>query len=667
MRFPYSQSVSQLVKQNVKLKNLPMKKPPFNSNTRGRKVACTVSAAALMLGVSHSATVGFHFQSEWQNATAYSGKLVTATAFGVPANSWENLTPLRTGYYGDNGPFSTNELISTTTSTGGLHPLPQGSVNLAWACTAANVTGFAGYGVPYGAPSPNPGEEEVYYSFLRDDKNIYTTPAGGPIPYSLSITGLKSVWPNSPYVIQIVNASDTASSFANANIGSLSNHIQVTFPSTQSSVGVFGALSTGSGPITNDSINIWSDPATAASGSVAIAGTIAGFIITDQPVVTMSPRSVLSYAGDHVTLSPYAIGVPPLSYQWRLNGKPVAGATNLTYDIPSVTATKFGLYDLVVTNAYGSATSKVATVTGGLFLGNASNLVADSNPNNSPRVGVDSGATWLASSSDGVTTRSGVMQFVATNANSITVPGSSNFDVTNGTVSFWMRSAGNDTASSPGSSVADLFGRVATSGANGFLIGLNDDGTLLYYTPENLGQNNGNTSTAKVADNKWHLVTVTFDSGPSGGVAVYVDGAQNLTNNNNVSWSWPTNQAQIELGYSSDSTIRDFNGQLDDVRVYSRILTPAEVASVYNTGALIDTANLQARYNFDKAPVNGYTLTWIEANSVLQSATTASGPYTDVTGSFAPYNFIPGAGQKFFRYRYPTHVAQTINSNPVLQ
>ena len=440
----------------------------------------------------------------------------------------------------------------------------------------------------------------------------------------------------------------------------------MTFPSTQSSVGVFGALSTGSGPITNDSINIWSDPATAASGSVAIAGTIAGFIITDQPVVTMSPRSVLSYAGDHVTLSPYAIGVPPLSYQWRLNGKPVAGATNLTYDIPSVTATKFGLYDLVVTNAYGSATSKVATVTGGLILGTATNLVADTNPNNSPRVGVDSGATWLASSSDGVKTRTGVMQFVATNANSILVPGSSNFDVTNGTICLWMRSAGNDANSSPGSSVADLFGRVAGSSANGFLIGLNDDGSLLYYTPENQGQNNGNTSTAKVADNKWHLITVTFDSGNSGGVAVYVDGALDLTNNNNVSWSWPAGK-QIELGYSSDSTIRDFDGQLDDVRIYSRILTASEIASVYNTGALIDNANLQARYNFDKAPTNGYTLNWIEANSVLQSATTASGPYTDVTGAFAPYNFILGAGQKFFRYHYPTHAAQTINSNPVLQ
>ena len=100
---------------------------------RARKVVCTVSAAALMLGVSQAATVGFNFQCNWDDAgsPSYTGKPVTATAFGISPLGWENLTPVPTGYSSsDSGPFvGLNEVIDTTTSSGGLNPLPQGIHN----------------------------------------------------------------------------------------------------------------------------------------------------------------------------------------------------------------------------------------------------------------------------------------------------------------------------------------------------------------------------------------------------------------------------------------------------------------------------------------------------------------------------------------------------------
>src|ERR1700675_958157 len=88
-----------------------------------KQVACTVSAAALMLGVSQAATVGFNFQVDWteHGSPSYTGKPVTATAFGITTNGWENLVPLPTGYTAANsGPFTTNVVIDATTSTGGL-------------------------------------------------------------------------------------------------------------------------------------------------------------------------------------------------------------------------------------------------------------------------------------------------------------------------------------------------------------------------------------------------------------------------------------------------------------------------------------------------------------------------------------------------------------------
>jgi hypothetical protein len=337
-----------------------MKKLRIHSNRRCAKLVGTVSAAALMLGVSHATTVGFNFQSEWQGDTRYTGKIVTAAAFGIPTNGWENLAPLRTGYYGDNGPFATNQVISTSTSSDGLNPLPRGSLQLAWGCTAANVTSFRGYGDPFvNSFTPSPGEEQVYYSFLRDEANIYTSPVGGPIPYRLAITGLLSVWTNTPYVVQLITSSDTASSFANANIGSSVSTQQVTFSSTATSYGNLGGISSVSGPITSDTLHIWSDPATTHSGSIAIAGTIAGFIITDKPVITMSPHGIAA-PHDTVHLRALAAGVPPLSYQWRLAGVPIPGATTNSLDIVNIT--NGGDYDLVVTNLYGSATSKPFTM-----------------------------------------------------------------------------------------------------------------------------------------------------------------------------------------------------------------------------------------------------------------------------------------------------------------
>src|SRR5437016_2377957 len=129
-----------------------MRKLRPNSNADLRKVACTVSAAALMLGVSQAATIGLNFQCDWTSTNpAYTGQHVTAAAFGIPPSGWESLLPLPTGYSPDNnapqfagnpGPYTNSEVINTTSNTNGLHPLPQGSLSLTWGASAANTSGF---------------------------------------------------------------------------------------------------------------------------------------------------------------------------------------------------------------------------------------------------------------------------------------------------------------------------------------------------------------------------------------------------------------------------------------------------------------------------------------------------------------------------------------------
>jgi hypothetical protein len=424
-----------------------------------------------------------------------------------------------------------------------------------------------------------------------------------------------------------------------------------------------GGLSTVSGTLNTDHVQIMSNHP--QHGGVGVppngfnnAGTISGFIITDKPVVTMSPHQIIAGPGDTVLLNPNAIGVPPLSYQWRRNGSAIAGATNSSYTIAGVNLGNAGHYDLVVTNLYGSTTSLVVNVGDVITETSAAEVVFDSNPANPERDGTDLGATWLASSSDGTTTRSGVMQFVAAETNGISVQGTTNFDVAAGTVMFWMQSAGTDTSTS-GANGASLFCRPSGTAGVDFMVLQQDDGTLQFIAPETA---NLFGSVANVSDNKWHLVAATFDSAGAGGAALYVDGALDTTNANFLSWSWPVGQP-IQIGFSTDSTWRAYNGLLDDVRFYNRQLTAAEIASVFHTGALVDTNALQMQLNFSAPPASGIVLTWQESNAVLQSASKVNGPYVDLPAAVSPYIVVPQATQKFFRYRY---VPQSLISNPYL-
>ncbi len=659
-----------------------------------RKVATTVSAAALMLGVSHAATVAMHFQDNYCGGAAYSGYPVTITAFGVAPSGWQNLLGMPTGYgcspaLGFPYTYSLNETIDTTTSSNGLNPLPNGSLSVTWTANTANYTPFYGYaGNPPtytgGRPLQNPttGEQQVYATFLRDGVNF--GPPGGadnaahPGGYVVDITGLKSVFTNTPFVVELMASSDSMQDLTNAfvidMVGLTTN--SVTYPSTPPVSdagnapwvrGNGGGLSTGSATINTDHIKIISNtPQHGGTGGPPTgydhAGTIAGFIITDKPVVSMSPQSVAGNPGDSVALSMYAVGVQPLGYQWRRNGHAIAGATTTAYNIASLGLSNEGNYDVVVTNAYGSATSAVSVVTGGnITMTPISGIVVDSQPANAERNGIDHGATWLASSSDGSKNRSGVMQFVATNNTGITVPGSTNFDSSMGTLSFWMRSAGTD-MNANGSVGAAVFGRPGSTLAADLMIAQQDGGFLLFNAP---GTATIINSAANVSDNHWHFIVVTYDQSVNGGAALYIDGALDTTNSNVTTWSSSVGQ-EYEFGFTTGQTLRAYNGLLDDLRVYNRQLTAAEVTSVFNTGALIDTAALQMELNFDTAPVSGYSLTWNAANSVLQSNPSISGAFSDVPGAISPYNIVPKAGQKFYQFRYPSVAPQARISNPFL-
>ena len=341
----------------------------------------TVPAAALMLGAAHAGTVGLNFQTWYYDSGkipqtigfnngysdyATTGFPVTARAFGVDVANWFNTDPI--------GPRSwdgTSTIINQACTFGGAGTSFAGG--LTCNVTSPNGTYMSGAGElnplnPY--PPDNkqgacpPGNDEVFWGIIVGDDTH---------PFSVSVTGLAAKFPNG-YVIQSMAAlgenggykfpllpsvdfTDGATTYtADYSIYYVQNN-----PGAQWTVSTVG-ISAPSGVFTADTISINS-----RADGTGINSSLAGFIITDQPVVTSTqPAATKVTVGNSFTLTGKAMGLGTLSYQWKHNGTDIPGATSATYTVEHATAAAdSGNYQVVVTSSsYPSApaTGDVVTV-----------------------------------------------------------------------------------------------------------------------------------------------------------------------------------------------------------------------------------------------------------------------------------------------------------------
>ena len=80
------------------------------------------------------------------------------------------------------------------------------------------------------------------------------------------------------------------------------------------------------------------------------------------PTVLAQPQGITELLGTPVSLTVLAAGEQPLSYQWRHNGSPLAGATNVVLDLGPLAATNGGSYSVVISNVMGTTNSSDAVV-----------------------------------------------------------------------------------------------------------------------------------------------------------------------------------------------------------------------------------------------------------------------------------------------------------------
>jgi len=97
-------------------------------------------------------------------------------------------------------------------------------------------------------------------------------------------------------------------------------------------------------------------------------GTAATLVTTlviggSPPVITNQPVGQIVMAGANPSFTVGASGAAPLSYQWRLNGANIPGATTPVLSLANVQLYDAGQYGVIVSNAVGAVASSNAVLT----------------------------------------------------------------------------------------------------------------------------------------------------------------------------------------------------------------------------------------------------------------------------------------------------------------
>ncbi|HEX7630696.1 MAG TPA: immunoglobulin domain-containing protein, partial [Lacunisphaera sp.] len=100
---------------------------------------------------------------------------------------------------------------------------------------------------------------------------------------------------------------------------------------------------------------------------------VAGSATSREAVLTVNPPTPISFyshpssqtlfVGQSLNLNVSVSGSSPIAFQWQKNSAPIAGATSSSFYIAAVALSDAGSYTVALTNAAGSVTSNVATVT----------------------------------------------------------------------------------------------------------------------------------------------------------------------------------------------------------------------------------------------------------------------------------------------------------------
>jgi internalin A len=110
-----------------------------------------------------------------------------------------------------------------------------------------------------------------------------------------------------------------------------------------------------------DEVSLYNRPLSGTEIADIYAAAAAGKC--KQATLVAEPSDQTAIVGSNTLFTAAATGFAPLTYQWRFNNADILGANDPSLLLTNVAMTNAGNYALVVTNAFGSATSAVAVLT----------------------------------------------------------------------------------------------------------------------------------------------------------------------------------------------------------------------------------------------------------------------------------------------------------------
>ncbi len=327
------------------------------------------------------------------------------------------------------------------------------------------------------------------------------------------------------------------------------------------------------------------------SSNLLVNGSITVVPASGAPVIAGQPQGMIVNEGSPARFSVVAAGARPLAYQWRRSGTNIPGATATYHALAAASTNDAGLYSAVVTNLYGTTTSAVAiltvlppgqatSVTNGLvvYLDFDNNLEAQGGTTNN-------GSLYTGGATFGPRYTAGMIGSAATFANTPTAGQPNDWAITLGSLewvyansfslSFWEKTAASGDSALMGN-------KNWTSGANvGWVISSLDPKNLNYNAVG--GTRRDVDLNPPFSDGNWHLVTVTFDR-TANQVTSYMDGLSVTTSDISPSGAASLNAGFNTLVGSSGNGTYSGTADIDDLGVWTRVLTAQEVAGIYGAG-----------------------------------------------------------------------------------
>jgi hypothetical protein len=412
----------------------------------------------------------------------------------------------------------------------------------------------------------------------------------------------------------------------------------------------------------------------------SITSSVATLTVLTNLQIDAPLTSILRNVGSAAAFEIVAEGAGPISYQWH-NGdnSVISGATNPVLWLSNVQLANNGAsYYVSISNPYTSINSDPAT------------LNVQARPVTVPldgyaKVVLADGpvAFWQLSETSGSTAVDTVGSFDGTY-----VPGTGTFTYgvpsgiphdTNGAVGI----TGGATVSipyaieinSPGAYSVEGWFQPASLAADGNdyrtplssmsnPYGAGPTGWLVYQTGGNNWSwwpYNGFWTGAQLTDpdpivaGQWYYLAMTYDgstftlyvngvaksSGTDGGFVqngnVPAGGAASYNYNYNTTPGLPPGSGSYTLGWRVDSGFNPFNGNMDNVAVYNKALTPSQIQNHF-----LNTTHLSIA-----GSGSNVVITW--PAGTLQTSTNASGPYLNVGGATSPYTNSVGGKRNFYR------------------